>query len=88
LCLVSAYSDLINISAGKLISAHFFLFSHEAGVSRLVLGRDFNSRGMETCRGSIPPPWRHFFALQLTWLASMRPKHLTFLRSSRRHLDL
>ena len=24
----------------------------------LVLGRDFNSRGMETCRGSIPPPWR------------------------------
>ena len=24
----------------------------------LVLGRDFNSRGMETCRGSISPSWR------------------------------
>ena len=23
-----------------------------------MLGRDFNSRGMETCRGSIPPPRR------------------------------
>jgi hypothetical protein len=23
-----------------------------------VLGRDFKSRGMETCRGSIPPRWR------------------------------
>ena len=23
-----------------------------------MLGHDFNSWGMETCRGSIPPPWR------------------------------
>ena len=22
-----------------------------------MLGRDFDSRGMETCRGSIPPLW-------------------------------
>ena len=28
------------------------------GWVRLVLGHDFNSWGMETCRGSIPPPWR------------------------------
>ena len=34
LCSVSVYFDLINISVGKLISAHLFLFSHEAGVSR------------------------------------------------------
>ena len=24
-----------------------------------MLGRGFNPRGMETCRGSIPPPPRH-----------------------------
>jgi hypothetical protein len=29
----------------------------------LVLGRDFNSRGMETCRGSIPSLWRLFMGV-------------------------
>ena len=30
-----------------------------------MLGRDFNSRGMETCRGSIPPPRRFLGARRL-----------------------
>jgi hypothetical protein len=32
-----------------------WLISWMPGWVGLVLGRDFNSRGMETCRGSIPP---------------------------------
>jgi hypothetical protein len=32
-----------------------------------VLGHDFNSWGMETCRGSIPPPRRFSYAKALTW---------------------
>ena len=34
-----------------------------------MLGRDFNSRGMETCRGSIPPLWRlRFLDRGAEWL--------------------
>ena len=36
-----------------------------------MLGRDFNSRGMETCRGSIPPLRRSFdFIFWLLTLSS------------------
>ena len=28
-----------------------------------MLGLDFNSRGMETCRGSIPPLWRYLLVV-------------------------
>ena len=48
---------------------HFFIFccflSQKIGKTdlqvwvQLVLGLDFNSRGKETCRGSIPPYLRH-----------------------------
>ena len=30
-----------------------------------MLGRDFNSRGMETCRGSLPPPRRPMAGIQM-----------------------
>ena len=49
----------------------FCIFTLTAGVSWLVLGRDFNSRGMETCRGSIPPPRRFL----MSW-CTLCPLHI------------
>ena len=52
-----------------------------------MLGRDFNSRGMETCRGSIPPPRRAMLMLSSNWnqglLAEMRLAEKSRLNSAR-----
>ena len=48
-----------------------------------MLGRDFNSRGMETCRGSIPPLRRILVSMQA---AAARARFKVFFRSLRRRL--